>query len=133
MKQGKNVRAEGFVYSCKALLQNMKKQLEGCRNEITLTCDATFNLLSNGWCLYSIGCKTLYRSRENVHQRYRPFCYLLSRTERGDGYVAMLQSLKTAQQWLEIDDIYNVKATSSDHHDGLINAIRSELPDGSIH
>lgn len=61
------------------------------------------------------------------------FCYLLSRTERGDGYVAMLQSLKTAQQWLEIDDIYNVKATSSDHHDGLINAIRSELPDGSIH
>jgi hypothetical protein len=42
----------------------------------------------------------------------------------------MLQSLKKAQQWLEIDGVYNVKATSSDHHDGLINAIRSELPDG---
>ena len=49
---------------------------------------------------------------------------------RGDGYVAMLQSLKKVQQWLEIDDVYNVKATSSDHHDCLINAIRSELPNG---
>jgi hypothetical protein len=37
----------------------------------------------------------------------------------------MLQSLKTVQQWLEIDGVYNVKSTSSDHHDGLINAIKS--------
>ena len=29
------VTAEGFVYSCKAILYNMKRQLEGCNDKIT--------------------------------------------------------------------------------------------------
>ena len=124
------LRSEGFVYSCRDLLANMLKQQEGCGKKIAISMDTTFNLLLNGWCLYSCGCRTLRRQGNGkITQQYRPFCYLLSRTERGDGYAAMLTCLATVRQWQGLH-MYEVKATCSDHHDGLIKACRKEYPNG---
>jgi hypothetical protein len=49
-------KSEGFVYSCRDLLDNMRRQVVGCTEKIGMSLDATFNLLQNGWCLYSCGC-----------------------------------------------------------------------------
>jgi hypothetical protein len=129
----KKLHSEAFAYSCKALLTNMERQQEGCGEKIAIISDTTFNLLTNGWCLASVGCRSLYRDRgETLHQTYRPFCYLLSRTERGDGYRLLFQCLKKALAWLGIDiQKYIVKATCSDHHDGEISASTDEFIQGN--
>jgi hypothetical protein len=127
-----DMASEGFVYSCRDLLDNMLKQIAGCGDNIAMSLDTTFNLVTNGWCLYSCGCRTLNRQRSGkITQQYRPFCYLLSRTERGDGYQEMLRCLATVRAWQGVHN-YDVKATCSDHHDGLIKAVKSELPNGEF-
>ena len=126
---GNNLDSEGFVYSCKGLLNNMWRQVDGCGEAIAVSTDTTFNLLTEGWCLYSIGCRSLVRTGETLRQKYRPFAFLLSRTERGDGYELLFESLLTVQPWLDIET-YQVKALCSDHHDGLIKVARKICPEG---
>jgi hypothetical protein len=127
---GKERNSEGFVYSCKGLLLNIRRQVEGCEESIAVTTDTTFNILTEGWCLYSVGCRTLYRdSGERVRQKYRPFAFLLSRTERGDGYATLFRTLDIVRQWMDLEQ-YVVKAVCSDHHDGLIKAVSEVFPTG---
>jgi hypothetical protein len=129
---GKLCRSEAFAYSCKALLRNMKRQKDGCGELIGIISDATFNLILNGWCLSSVGCRSLYRTAGGeLRQTYRPFCYLISRTERGDGYQLLYQCLKKALAWLGIEN-YVVKASCTDHHDGEIGAVSTEFSPGKI-
>jgi hypothetical protein len=122
---------EGIIYSSKKLLQNIKKQADGvASNEIAYSADATFGLLTNDWTLYSVGCTTLVRSKpEKISSSYRPFMFLLSRTERGDGYSAMFRILlDKVLPWLNIDpSTYRVRVVAMDHHDGLVNAATSQL------
>ena len=126
-------RSEGFVYSCRDLLDNMQKQVVGCGDNIAISTDTTFNLFCNGWCMYSCGCRSLYRERSGkITQQYRPFCFLLSRTERGDGYAEMFSCLSTVREWQGLET-YVVKATCSDHHDGLIKAVIENYPNGELY
>lgn len=55
--------------------------------------------------------------------------FLLSRTERGDGYAAMFRILlDKILPWLDIDaSTYTVRVVAMDHHDGLINAALHHL------
>ena len=130
---GKSQHSEGFVYSCKGLLKNIQRQVEGCGHRLAVTTDTTFNIVSEGWCLYSVGCRTLYRSSgEQVRQKYRPFAFLLSRTERGDGYLALFKCLDIVRRWLDMDT-FVVKAVCSDHHDGLIRAATEVFAEGEWH
>lgn len=93
---GVEMTSQGFVYSCRALLENIKRQCDGCGLDIGLSTDATFNLVTEGWALYSVGCRSTRRLSENLSQQYRPFAYLLSRTERGDGYDVLFESIKNS-------------------------------------
>jgi hypothetical protein len=42
----------------------------------------------------------------------------------------MLKSLALVREWEGLVQDYKVLTTCSDHHDGLINAVLVELPDG---
>jgi hypothetical protein len=55
--------------------------------------------------------------------------FLLSRTERGDGYSAMFRILiDTVLPWLDIDrTTYRVRSVCMDHHEGLMNAAKTQL------
>jgi hypothetical protein len=100
---GQTVHSEGFIYSCKALLMNMKRQVDGCGDQIALFTDTTFNLLYLCWFLYSVGCRTWHRVGETLRQKYRPFCFLVSRTERGDGYWELFRTLEVVRPRLGIE------------------------------
>jgi hypothetical protein len=133
---GQQKKTEGFIYSSKSLLLNIKKQYDGVgSDEIAYTSDATFGLLDNGWVLYSVGCTTLVRyDADTVRSSYRPFMFLLSRTERGDGYAAMFRTIiNVVLPWLDIfKNDYRVKVISMDHSDGLYNAAKAELNIGNF-
>jgi hypothetical protein len=128
---GIELESEGIIYSSKRLLMNIKKQRDSLEsNEIAYSSDATFGLMHIDWALYSVGCTTLIRyDSESVRSSYRPFMFLLSRTERGDGYSTMFRILMTSVlQWLDIDrTTYKVQVVCMDHHEGLINAATMQL------
>ena len=124
---GVEMTSQGFVYSCRALLENIKRQCDGCGLDIGLSTDATFNLVTEGWALYSVGCRSTRRLSENLSQQYRPFAYLLSRTERGDGYDVLFESIKNSLALLAIDN-YRVRTFCIDDHDGCATAIEKHFP-----
>jgi hypothetical protein len=123
---GKEVKSERVLYSSKTLLQNVKRQLDGVKkNEISLTSDTTFSLIDNNWALMSFGTTSLYRKNaETVCSTYRPFMFLVTRTERGDGYALIFTTLlENVLLWLGISkETYKVKMLGMDHHAGLMKA-----------
>jgi hypothetical protein len=131
---GRPLCSEGFVYSCKNLLDNMRRQYEGCGDQIAISMDTTFNLFTNGWCMYSCGCRNLIRDRSGkiTQQYYIPFCFMVSRTERGDGYALILKCLAKVRLWQGLHS-YVIKASCSDYHDGLVKAVLEQHPDGKCH
>jgi hypothetical protein len=93
-----------------------------------MNADCTFNLVRNGYARSSFGCRTIRRNEKGdcAHQ-YRPFSYLLSRTERGDGYALLFKSTANTLNQYENGFILTMRTFTSDHHDGLINAARAEF------
>lgn len=128
---GELMHSEGFVYSCRALLENMRRQQEGCGIDIGLSADATFNLVSEGWALYSVGCRNTRRNSEDLSQQYRPFAFLISRTERGDGYDVLFGSIKRCLVLMSMSH-YSVRTFCIDHNDGCANAIKKHFPGCNI-
>jgi hypothetical protein len=109
---------------------NIRRQFEGCKeDEISMSSDTTFNLMTNGFALYSCGCRGIYEVGEDLRQQYRPFMFLVAPTERGEGYAGMFgPCLNLALSWLDIPrHKYRCSVSCSDHHDGLIKAARETL------
>ena len=126
-----------IVFGCKSLLENVLRQREGVKEEELGCCaDATFCLLKEGWVVSTIGCNTLYEDTSNkTRHRFRPFLFMLSKTERGDAYAFLFRTLvEQLFPWLGITGLQKsgFKIACSDHHDGLIRAYLDVLQVGMI-
>lgn len=90
------MHSEGFVYSCRVLLENMRRQHN--KKDVVLTSDF-LRMQHWTWCLSRTdtvfcGVSKHKKKLEDLSQQYRPFAFLISRTKRGDGYDVLFNSIK---------------------------------------
>ena len=84
--------------------------------------DTTFNLIEEGWALGAIGTRNTRRRNEHMVGEFMPFCYMLSRTERGELVKCMFTDLRTCLHTYEgFDLVWDLVIL--DHKDGTITAL----------
>lgn len=84
--------------------------------------DTTFNLIEEGWALGAIGTRNTRRINDYMVGEFMPFCYMLSRTERGELVVNMFTDLRTCLHKYEaFEFVWDLVIL--DHKDGTISAL----------
>ena len=87
----------GFSFSCKALLENARRQQCGVtEGSWCLNADCTFRIVRDEFARYSFGCTSLVIDNNGVASyHYRPFAFALFPTERKEGYSHLFDSTST--------------------------------------
>jgi hypothetical protein len=106
------------------LLRNAVIEHENCGDNCLMT-DATFNLVAEKWATSSIGCRTLTRKGDKVVQSYRPFSFIMSKTESRASYSLLLSATKEIL-FLGEGFKLTVKVINMDHHDGSIKCFQDD-------
>jgi hypothetical protein len=101
-------------------IEHKKGLKEGEKSVINT--DTTFNLIEEGWALGAIGTRNTRRVNGQMVGEFMPFCYMLSRTERGELVKNMFTDLRRGLQ--KFEDFYLVwDLVFLDHKDGTITAL----------
>ena len=104
-------------------MKNAIRQLEGAgKDNCGWSTDATFKLIKEGHTIYSCGCRSVRRIGDDIRLQYRPFSYLLSRTERSVGYDLMFTATKYFLFKFENVNVHHPRFIVQDHFSGLIKA-----------
>lgn len=102
-------------------IEHMKGLKEGEYRVINT--DTTFNLIEEGWALGAIGTRNTRRKNDFMVGEFMPFCYMLSRTERGELVACMFTDLRACLLTYEgFEFIWDLVIL--DHKDGTITALR---------
>ena len=132
---------DGFVYSSKSLLYNLKALLDATPERpsekdglgiklIGLDTDFTFNLITEGWTDGGLGGRSLHLNKTaDVVQEYRPILCCVNRYENFEAYKAMFEVLPQVGEILDIElPRFAVCALCADGHLGCKKAIDEILP-----
>jgi hypothetical protein len=111
-----------YFLNLSAVLRNAIKQRNGCGTNTGMNGDSTHNHIRNGYARLSFGCHTIKKTGECSH-KFRPFAFMLTRTERGDAYHAMFSSTDKFLDKYENGFKIIMATFTSDHHDGLIGVV----------
>ena len=87
-----------------------------------MNADTTFNLIEEGWALGAIGTRNTRRLNGHMVGEFMPFCYMLSRTERGELVTCMFTDLRSCLHTYEgFAFVWDIVIL--DHKDGTITAL----------
>ena len=103
------------------------KKFDETKDDMSITVlhtDTTFNLTVQGWCHASVSARNSRRVRGSMVGQGMPIVYLLSRTENGSNVADMFKDTRAFLGTFE-DFHFRWNVVISDHHDGVVNAVRS--------
>ena len=105
-------------------MRNAIKQSSGCGANTGMNGDSTHNHIRNGYARLSFGCRTIIRKKSGeCSHKFRPFAFMLTRTERGDAYHSLFTAADKFLFKYENGFKMRMATFTSDHHDGLIGVI----------
>lgn len=96
---------------------------------IALNVDTTFGLTREDWCHGSLQARGNRRKLGKMTGEGFPICYLLSRTETGEGVAHMFVDTRDFLYKFENGFRFSWDLVISDHHDGVISSVL-KIPQG---
>eukprot|EP01034_Spumella_vulgaris_P027267 gene27267-33961_t len=115
--------AEGFIFSSKNFLNNLKLLHDVMGSEITLLVDGTFKITCDGWVLIVVGTHSVTIDERGLHHTVRPIMFCWTYSENAAAMKVIVSCIhNTAKELFGLPAIH-IAVASIDRSDAFYNGL----------